>query len=261
MNNTTTQKPVGQGVGNYARRGYQGARNTGARAYGSFQGMNLIGKILTVVLVIALIIAIAMWIRYLYNITAGKSRDSPYLITNPIKIYERELTRNIEPPVDGLSYSFSWWMYIQDWDYNFGKMKVIFQKGTDDDASPGLSLYPRTNSLKVSTATYNDRTTSVESCDITDLPLNKWIHCVYVLNNRTVDIYLDGRLERSCVLRGLPRLNRAPVSIGSPTDSYNGLLSKLQYFNRALHPFEISEIYADSPTFYKGFNIFKRIGL
>lgn len=243
------------GVGNYARRGYQTARNTTGRAYTSYQGMSTFGKVLVIILIIAIIVAIAMWIRYAYNVTVWKSRDSPYLITRPVNPSDSSVegrTHVVPPPVDGLSFTYSLWIYIKDWDYKFGQMKNIFTKGLGDDICPAMFLYPRTNALKASISTYNDRSAGVESCDIQNIPLMKWCHICYILNNRSVDIYINGRLERSCALRGIPRLNAAPVIVGEG-GGFNGQIAKMRYFNSAITPSQVSEIYSEGPLFATGF--------
>lgn len=254
MNNVQRNVSGTPGISNYAKRGYQGAKNTTGRAYNSYQGMSTLGKVLTVILVIAIIIAIAMWIRYAYNITVWKSQDSPYLITHPVNASDSAVSNKahtIPDPVS-LAFSFSCWIYIQDWDYKFGQMKNIFTKGEGDEVAPSLDLFPRTNSLKASIATYNDKNSSIESCNINDIPLAKWCNIIYVLNNRSVDLFIDGRLSKNCVLRGVPRLNKSPLFVGA-NGGFSGRISKLRYFNRAISPSEVSEIYSEGPLFSRGF--------
>lgn len=85
-------------------------------------------------------------------------------------------------------------------------------------------------------------------------PLQKWVHIGYVLNNRTVDIYVDGKLERSCVLRGVPVLNEMPVQVADNGGFY-GQIAKMQYFTRPLEPNEIAELYSEGPYMPSKFNL------
>jgi hypothetical protein len=108
-------------------------------------------------------------------------------------------------------------------------------------------LYPLTNSLKVVTSTSVPE--QVESCDIQNIPLMSWVHIVYVLNNRTVDLYINGKLERSCALRGIPTITNDPVYItsGSPQAGFYGKIGKTQYFTKALLPNDVANIYQQGP--------------
>jgi hypothetical protein len=110
-----------------------------------------------------------------------------------------------------------------------------------------LQLYPLTNSLKVVTSTSVPE--QVESCDIQNIPLMTWVHIVYVLNNRSVDIYLNGKLERSCALRGIPIISADPVYIttGSPQAGFYGKIGKTQYFTKALLPNDVAGLYQQGP--------------
>jgi hypothetical protein len=153
---------------------------------------------------------------------------------------------------DGLEFSYSVWIFVHDWDYKFGEYKNIFIKGSKNtnpgagvagSRAPGLWLYPNTNALHARIDTYN---TSNEGCDLTNIPLQKWVHLVYVLNNRTVDLYVDGKLERSCILKGVPKLNEDKLFVCTE-GGFMGQISKLQYYRRALKPDEIFNIYYDGP--------------
>ena len=146
---------------------------------------------------------------------------------------------------EGLEFSYSVWIYVQDWTQGW---KNIFVKGTSGAGSnsaraPGLWLYPDTNALH---ARINTFASPNEGCDIKNIPLQKWVHIAYVLNNRTVDIYIDGKLERSCVLRGVPKLNDEPVRV-CDNGGFFGKISNLVYFRYAMKPDEVYKIYASGP--------------
>jgi hypothetical protein len=239
------------GLTNTAKKGFSAARNTSYRAYGTYQEMSTLGKILTIILVIALFIALGMWIRYTYNITVGLSQNSPYLITRPVHAYASTISSKsftVPDPIDGLSFTYSLWIYIKDWDYKFGQMKNILIKGTEDDSCPMLELYANTNSLRASIKTFkNNESGDMETCDVQNIPLNKWVNIVYVLNNRNVDIYIDSKLERSCVLQGVPKLNRSPVRLAQ-NGGFNGLLSNVRYFNRPLRVADVEQVYSQGPA-------------
>ena len=61
----------------------------------------------------------------------------------------------------------------------------------------------------------------------------------------------NGKLERSCVLRGIPKLNNDDVYIAAEGDKtgsgFYGLLSKFQYLSSALTPSQVMDKYSEGP--------------
>jgi len=246
MNNSIT-KTYANKTSNSISNGYQTTKNTAVKTYNSFLDASLFAKFVIITLIIIFIVLFILWIRYLYQQSQYKLKESPFIITQPINAFkssgEPVLEKKVPFPVDGLAFSYSLWIYVADWNYNFGNWKNIFLKGTEMSRAPGMWLYPKTNSLHARITTTADGN---EGCDINNIPLQKWVHIAYILNNRTVDIYIDGKLERSCVLRGVPILNNNSVSVANDGGFY-GQIAKMQYFTRALIPSEVSEIYSEGP--------------
>jgi hypothetical protein len=254
-----TNKPIGRNfankTGNTVQTGYHAVRNTAQKTYTRFRGSSTFVQVVTVLFILVVITVLVMWVMHLYDRAQYSSKESPFIITDPVNAFNRSgkpvKRQRVPYPVDGLAFTYSFWMYVSDWNYNFGKWKNIFIKGNDDRRAPGLWLYPKTNSLHARINTHADYN---EGCDVRNIPLQKWVHIVYVLNNRTVDIYVDGKLERSCVLRGVPVLNNDPVSVAEDGGFY-GQLAKMQYFTRPLMPEEIVEMYSEGPYLPKRYSV------
>ena len=217
------------------------------------------GKIIFFVVLI-LFIALLIYIIYIAVTASSKaSGESPIVVSSvidaniarpPFKLPELKL---------GMNQSFSTWIYVKDWNYKFGQYKNILWKGNPDKDgdihSPSMWLYPLTNSLRVVTSTSD--VSGIESCDIANIPLMTWVHIVYVLNNRTVDIYINGKLERSCALRGIPQIKNDPVYItclsSKKTDNkkqepgFYGKVGKTQYFTKALLPNDVANLNQQGP--------------
>tara|TARA_A100001015_G_scaffold305575_1_gene398499 strand:- start:880 stop:1725 length:846 start_codon:yes stop_codon:yes gene_type:complete len=224
---------------------------------GTYQKSSPIGKIIFFIFIIAFIIGL-IYVIYIAVQAVNKAKSSnPVIINDVIDANVARPSFALPEVTSGMNQSFSTWFYVKDWNYKFGQYKWILWKGnpkTTSDSnssgnihSPSLWLYPLTNSLKVVTSTTD--TSAVESCDIPNIPLMTWVHVVYVLNNRTVDIYINGKLERSCALRGVPILDDSPVYItgGSPDAGFYGKMGKTQYFTKALLPNEVVNLYQQGP--------------
>jgi hypothetical protein len=217
------------------------------------------GKIIFIIAIIIILIIIIAIITWMINNANKVNAANPVIINDVINADIARPAFKLPEVTSGMGQSFSTWIYIKDWNYKFGKYKWILWKGnpntstTDvsngasDIHSPSLWLYPNTNSLKVVTSVTD--LSSVESCDIPNIPLMTWVHIAYVLNNRTVDIYINGKLERSCALRGIPKLTTDPVYItgGNEDPGFLGKMGKTQYFTKSLLPNDVMNLYQQGP--------------
>ena len=83
---------------------------------------------------------------------------------------------------------------------------------------------------------------SLNPCDIVDIPLQRWVHIGVVLWNRSLDVYLNGKLSRSCALKGIPNINDGNLYV-TQNGGFKGDMATLRYFNRALNASEVYDIY------------------
>jgi hypothetical protein len=229
----------------------------GVNAYQQSSGM---GKIIFFIILI-LFISFVIYIIYIaVKAAQNASANSPVIVNDVIDAYVARPSFALPQITQGMNQTFSTWIYVKDWNYKFGQYKNILWKGNPTTTAttagtpsisnvhcPSIWLYPLTNSLKVITSTSAPE--QVESCDIQNIPLMSWVHVVYVLNNRTVDIYINGKLERSCALKGIPTITNDPVYIttGTPQAGYYGKIGKTQYFTTALLPNDVANLYQQGP--------------
>jgi len=95
----------------------------------------------------------------------------------------------------------------------------------------------------------------LENCDIINIPIQRWTHIALVLHNRTLDVFLNGKLARSCTYKYVPKINKGNVHI-TDNGGFKGELSELRYFNRTLSPTEIYNIYRRG---YSTFSLYDKI--
>jgi len=102
-------------------------------------------------------------------------------------------------------------------------------------------------------------------CDIVDLGIQRWVHVTIVFWNRTVDVYKNGKLARSCILDGVvPQLKSSTIKVGGadPNTSKNGhwgAISQVQYFNHALNAKQVYKRYRKGPDNWSLLNDFKNM--
>ena len=160
---------------------------------------------------------------------------------------------------EGIEFTWSVWIYIDDLTYNSGRYRCVFYKGNDyaknpndQDAkglnfpnnAPGLYVAPNSNSLVVMMNTFN---VINEEIRINDIPLNKWVNVMIRCQNNTLDVYINGTITKSHNLHGVPKQNYGDVYIAS-NGGFSGYISNLWYYNYALGTTEISKIVNKGPN-------------
>lgn len=146
----------------------------------------------------------------------------------------------------GTEISYSFWLKVNSWDYNKDQWKHLFHKGNDIGIplqAPGFWLYPYENKMAINMNTYYS---VKESCDIDNIPVNKWIHITFILINKNIDIYVNSKLRKRCELQGLPKLNFGDLYL-CQFGGFDGNISQLRYFNYALPVYKIEKLYNDGP--------------
>tara|TARA_B100001027_G_scaffold216817_1_gene194501 strand:- start:1588 stop:2313 length:726 start_codon:yes stop_codon:yes gene_type:complete len=148
------------------------------------------------------------------------------------------------------NYTLSIWFYVSSWEGdNQGQDKYIFSREYDQQVSDVEAyLGANTNDLTVKFLAADNNTTT--SCVINNVPLQKWVHLAVAKYNNVIDIYIDGKLAKTCAGAETgsitPKLNSINLhaSSGSTTSqSFDGYTTHMKYFNSTLGPVEIYNIY------------------
>jgi hypothetical protein len=123
---------------------------------------------------------------------------------------------------------------MNDFTMNYGQKRTIFSKND----CPGLYLDSTSNSLLVVVDTYGSK----ESILISNIPARKWIHFGIVVDQDSVDIYINGVIRQHHMLAQLPKQNDSPITIGSDSVGFDGALSGLMYYTRSLTASDMDEL-------------------
>lgn len=87
-----------------------------------------------------------------------------------------------------------------------------------------------------------------ESITIENVPIQKWVCATIRVQQTTVDIYINGVMTQRKILNNLPRQNYYDVIVGDETNGFNGSISSLRYFNKAIDYDEIQGLYGKGPN-------------
>ena len=125
--------------------------------------------------------------------------------------------------------------------------------------APGAAIGPATPDITVETNLQNlmnqqtsmamFQTTVETPCDVKEVPLQRWACITIVSSGRVLDVYMDGKLSRSCVLENVLNVPRGPMKLRlGENGGFGGRYSSVQMWNQQLTPDVIYGIYQMGPT-------------
>lgn len=158
---------------------------------------------------------------------------------------------------DGIEFTWSIWMNINELTYHkAGEYKHVFHKGNAPSSTiptrdgmvqpnnaPGLYIHPTKNALVVVMNTFNNIN---EEIVIDDIPLNKWINVVIRVEDRNLDVYINGVIAKRKQLSGVPKQNYGDVFVNL-NGGFAGSVADLKYWNYAVSAGELGAITASGP--------------
>lgn len=134
---------------------------------------------------------------------------------------------------------------------------LIIRQSSSDPTEQINNAIPSTSLTSLIT-TYNSGTANSadDRCDILNgIEYQRWVLVTCVGNGRTLDVYLDGKLARSCVYKGNFAIGssagKATAYIGLNNEGkLKGYLRSGKYYNYALSPDAIWALYQSGPAGY-----------
>ena len=88
---------------------------------------------------------------------------------------------------------------------------------------------------------------TVGTCIYRSIPLQKWVHVVVSVYNQVVDIFIDGQLASSCVLKAYPAISTNNVVI-TPDGGFAGKISRVTFSNTAMTVQHAKQLYYAGPV-------------
>jgi hypothetical protein len=144
-------------------------------------------------------------------------------------------------------YSWSVWFYVNQWNYRYGEDKVIFRRGTVGNPGPSVYFDPYDNTVHISVNTYPSTQSETQSnifdCAVPNIPIQSWTNLIISLNTRSLDVYLQGKLVKTCLLPGVAKVDSASSVTLTPGGGFSGYTSDLKYFDYSLNPQQAYNIY------------------
>ena len=185
------------------------------------------------------------------------------------------------------NYSFSLWVYVSNWNINYGQQKNILAISSENPASVTpyvfqLALDPVRNDLQIyvdydsnlippvitSSGTI-DPSLQTSFCKVSNFPIQSWVNISVSVYNRAVDVYIDGKLVKTCPLPNVASTIGAGsiIYIGGTASGtipgFDGYIASVIYNPDVISPQDAWNIYARgySNTGFGFGNLFQRYKL
>jgi len=238
--------------------------------------MNNSGRRTPTSLIILLVISVVA-LYYTYQFLYSSATLTPTVIVSDEINAPPTTPPTIPQPYEGGEYSFNTWVYITNFRTNQNVKKPIFElKGNGGTFSTlFVGLGAQTNTLVVRThtkdpgaATSNGDTLNVADrpaflkatdaslagstlCDLPSVDLQRWVMVTVILSGRTIDVYMDGKLARSCVTPSYFKVDPAgvaPVILGGAgQNTLSGFIAGMSVAAYAMNPGQIYRLYSYGP--------------
>ena len=177
------------------------------------------------ILVSVIFFSIIFVISYIiYKIKQNNKVSSYCNIPTSSKEYQVFSSKNMKPSYGVYQLSFHFFIYINDFNYRYGKLKEVFSKGDADYACPSFSLDKNVNNGIINIMTSK----GLQSVILPNIDINRWCHIAICIKNSEVDLYYRGKLVKTEILKGFCKINGESLFIGK-NGGFNGLIYKLTY--------------------------------
>jgi uncharacterized membrane protein YuzA (DUF378 family) len=115
-------------------------------------------------------------------------------------------------------------------------------------ATPGNLSTAAVNALFRPMAMNDELLTTPPICDLPQVDMQRWTMVTVVLSGRTIDVYLDGKLSRSCMGESYYKVDPTGVTpLISARGGFDGYLGMTSVGNYAMNPDEIYRTYLSGP--------------
>lgn len=222
-------------------------------------------NISTILLIIVIIVLLYVLVRYVttdVNTLSGLSSGTAMTTIESTSLAQSTSGNNSS------NFAYSIWFYVNDWNYRYGEPKIIFGRigaGSSDSTSGtpsgimqmgpcpavilgaisnnldiALTVFPGLDSVSNTTGTSNSM---LHNCAVPNVPIQKWVNLLISVYGRSLDVYLDGKLVKTCVLPGIAKINDNSNVYVTPSGGFSGWTSKFQYYPNSIDPQTAYNIY------------------
>lgn len=191
-----------------------------------------------------LVLAVVIILLLLYVIF--KALTTTYTSLGTMQKWENQTTlqgSNLPSNVK-VNSAISIWFYIKNW---VNGAKVIHFKKADDTPIFQVQFKASTNTIQI--FPQSDASVLGKDCEISDFPLQKWVNLIISFNGSAMDVYVDGKLVKSCVVDGGSKLGETTTIVlgdetKKPPTHDVGFITNVKLKSSPIAPQEAWDIYS-----------------
>jgi hypothetical protein len=163
------------------------------------------------------------------------------------------------------NFAYSIWFNINDWNYKYGEYKVLFGRMGQPSSTAGavvpamggldpcpavvfdafentlliyMGCFPSISQTPNPSAQSSGVTANavVSTCNVSNIPLQKWTNLIVSVYGTSLDVYINGKLVKTCLLPGVAMVNGNSDVFLTPSGGFSGYTSRFQYYPNAIDP-------------------------
>ena len=193
------------------------------------------------------------------SVSSGDLIPSPHDATKDLRVLAASAP--IADQTQGL-YGYQWWMYVKEWNTGYGREKHVLSRADPTNPTvmnPNIYLHPTDNTLNIAipifassdkVGTTNpapaDSSTNLNNdvfiCGVPNIPLQKWFSVSVTVFTRNLDVYIDGKLVKSCFIPGVPKPAVGDISVNQ-NGGFAGYMCNLGFFSKMLTPTDAASFF------------------
>jgi hypothetical protein len=227
-----------------------------------------IGKSAIIAIILILLAFLIFYVIYhIYNLIMKTSLSTTTLLRVPTRVYSTSSAKEIATdgsvpvPINGKEYSYSFWMYIEN--FVSGNLKHVFSRGN----SAAFLMSSSANQLEVFVAlgnTYSFDTDYMHNDQfnmnnpkylrivVDYIPIQRWVNVSLVVDNEFLTVFLDGDINTVVNLPSgrIVGNSKGSFSISSRGGfpSIDGIVSNAKFFNYAITVNDARALYGSGPS-------------
>ena len=138
--------------------------------------------------------------------------------------------------------AISIWFYIKTW---VGGARVIEMQTAAAVPIFKVQFKASTNTIQIFPR--SGATSAGEDCEIADFPLQKWVNLIVSFNGSAMDVYVDGKLVKSCVVNNGSKIQETKkIILGDKTKIEDvGFITNVKLKAAPIAPQEAWDIYSE----------------
>ena len=205
----------------------------------------------SIFIVILVLVVLFLVVKYVFN-SGGTSGLEEAATETTISHGDLAQTSSVNS-------AYALWFYVKDWNENYGNTKVLMTRLDGNNDGLKVSLGTFENKMDVDISYHDTDSSSITShtCTVYNIPIQTWNSLVISIEQKSVDIYLNGKLSKSCLIPGVPSIASDSDVVITPkpaSQQFSGFTSRFKYYSTPVDPQTAWNIYRSGYTGDYGFS-------